>query len=125
MITNFTIQKSSTVPFLRVSVTKDGKVPLYQLKKVCEKETIDENAVDLTGATVTVELFKCGRPIVKITPLGTVEVVDAKNGIIEYKWNEADTSLAGIYYVTFVINWGSGVVYRWPTMRESLSVEVL
>lgn len=125
MITNFSIQKDSTVPFLRVSITKDGKVPLYQVKKACEKETIDPNAVDLTGATLSVEIIKCGRPSVKITPLGVAEVVDAKNGIVEYKWNAADTSLAGIYYVTFIVNWGNGVVYRWPTMRESLSVEVL
>lgn len=127
MIGNFIIQLGSTVPWLDVQITQDGFVDMNleaPKMKGCAADCDDSNAIDLTNAQVTFELFKCGRTPARVANQGQVEVLDAKKGLVRYKWAVGDLSTRCLYYGTFVVKFDDGTILRWPYALEQLTIEV-
>ena len=81
---DFHIKKGDLRPTLRITV-KDG----------------NNDAVNLTGATVTFRMKLKGASAYKVNSAATL--VDAPNGVVEYLWSGTDTDTAGIYFAEFRI----------------------
>jgi len=86
--TDFSIKQSNRRPYLRVTLK-------------------DENDVVVNVTTANAVLFSMeARDIV--TPKiarAAATVVDAVNGVVEYRWTAADTDTEGIYFGEFVVDW--------------------
>jgi hypothetical protein len=129
-VSNFQIRKDSNVPYLDVQITKDGSVPLRYVDQgqSCPNATLIDlsNIVDLTDVdSIEFKLKKCGRTPVDASTTGTVEILDAKTGMVRYKWAITDTAVVGLFYGTFVITFTDHSVYRWPKNLESLSIQIV
>lgn len=140
MIANFYIGQNSTIPFLQVSLTKNGVVPLAQqapsYECTSEEAKTDPNLVDLTDAeSVKFEMYKCGRTPLLVATQGEAEIVQGtvtegsitkvtNLGVVQYKWHPDDTSVPGLYYGRFIVTFKDGRNFVWPYQLESLSIEV-
>lgn len=122
----FLIRVGATAPFLQVKITQEGLVDLsFNPPAVgCQSQSYG-TPVDLTNATVRARMFRCGRPPApEVALLGTTEVVDAVNGIVQYKWASGDTLTAGSYYMSFEVVFLDNSKLIWPYMLEMFPIEV-
>lgn len=74
--------------------------------------------LDLTGATgvtLTLEHYEFGFTAIEG---GVCSIVDAENGIVEYTFDQADTSLHGRYSVQFEVNYGTTTELVPPSSDE-------
>ncbi len=66
----------------------------------------DGDAIDLAGATV--EFFMWDREDNKIIDGNAVNIVNASEGKVEYKWNDGETDEKGVYKAEFVATYSDG-----------------
>jgi hypothetical protein len=74
----------------------------------------DQSAVDLTGATVTIAIRSLSSPL-PVTVTGTVSVVSATDGAIQYAPSAADTATPGNYMASWVVVFPGGQRMSFPT----------
>lgn len=55
---------------------------------------------------------------------GVCDILDAKDGIVAYRLEEADLATAGRYFVSFVIDWGGAVATTIPGRAPGLVFDV-
>lgn len=63
--------------------------------------TSDGNAINLSGATVNFIYRIADESLPAVVGTGTVTIVTAASGIVEYAWAAADTATAGEYNAEF------------------------
>lgn len=127
LTSNFQIRKGATVPFLVVQITQSGLVPLFDGHGAdgCGPEGKNPDAVDLTDVwSISFERVTCARFPQPASSQGEVEILDAAQGLIQYKWHPNDTLVADHYYGTFVVTFKDNRILRWPFQREALSIAV-
>ena len=135
MISNFQLQQCSSLPWLELQITTDGRLSLYQQasSQGCAQNTTDPNALDLSDLwSVHFLMFKAGRTRMPVGLSGSACVVvdpergiTAKDGIVRYRWSQVDTSVPGLYYGQFVLTFKDQTVLKWPYQIESLAIEVM
>ncbi|MGZ3772973.1 MAG: BppU family phage baseplate upper protein [Pseudobdellovibrionaceae bacterium] len=124
MISNFQIKAKSTLPHLEVQITKDGRIEMSEPSQCCNGDVALSNVVDLTGTTVKFQMRKCGRTPQDVKLTGAAEIVDAVNGVVQYKWDVNDTYFEGLYTGQFEITFQDNTILVWP-YQQDLIVEVL
>ncbi|MEN8233775.1 MAG: hypothetical protein ABFR89_02490 [Actinomycetota bacterium] len=55
-----------------------------------------------------------------LTAEGAATIVDAPNGVVEYRWAEGDTDMAGDFYASWVVTWSDGTQETFPTIHYDL-----
>lgn len=81
-MSQFFIKRGDTLPLLRRTLELDG------------------TAIDLSAATVKF-LLRAADAGTGAVGAGSVSVIDATGGVVEYSWGAADTATAGSYYGEF------------------------
>ena len=71
----------------------------------------DDNAVDVTGATVVFNMAGGGVP--KVAG-GSVTLVTAASGVVKYVWQSGDTDTPGVYEGEFQVTFVGGKVETYP-----------
>lgn len=69
-------------------------------------EDDDDNAIDLTGATVRFRMSSPGSDSLSVDEQATV--TDAANGTVEYDWSSGDTDTAGHFNAEFAVDYSGG-----------------
>lgn len=77
------------------------------------------NAIDLTGASVTLRLINAETETVKATKTATVS--DASGGVITVQWSSGDLDTAGRFYAEVAITYAGGEV---RTISDKLEIHV-
>jgi hypothetical protein len=98
MIPDYEIKQGTTTPPLKVNLTGRDGLP-----------------ADLKGATVKF-ILNDFRGELKFN--GTCVITNLKTAEVEYQWQIADTEEAAQYEGMFVIDYGSGVVSKFPSHRN-------
>ena len=76
----------------------------------------DNNAVDITGASVVFSMRKKrGTPPKVVEQSATV--VDAANGKVKYSWSVGDTDTPGEYTGEFEVTYGGGGIQTFPNNK--------
>lgn len=100
----FDVKQGSTRPYLRMTLEENGV------------------AVNLTGITSVVFRMRItGATAYKVNAAAVV--VDALNGVVEYRWMAANTDTAGTYNGEFVVTFADASVGIWPS-NGYITVEV-
>jgi hypothetical protein len=95
---DFTIKRGDRLPALRATLLRS-----------------DGTAQDLSAATAQVFIYQDeDQASAAVVGTGTVVVVDAVAGIVEYPWATADTANAGRFLGEFEIQFGAGVRLTFP-----------
>lgn len=89
----FYIKQNDSSPSLRVAL-KDG----------------DGTAIDLLGASVKFYLV----PVGETTPIVNATASILANGIVQYDWDNGDTSTPGTYKGEFEVTYAGGDVETFP-----------
>lgn len=105
LIEMFDIVKDATRPFLQATVT-DGS----------------GTAVDLTGATAVFDM-RDEAGTLKVTA-ASVDIFDATNGKLRYKWAAADTDTVGKFEAEFTVTFDDASILKFPTGPEPITVSV-
>lgn len=100
----FNIKQNDTSPELKVTLV-DG----------------DDNAVDVTGATIVFSM-KSGA-FVKLSEQSAT-IVTASSGIVKYDWTTGDTDTPGTYVAEFEVTFSNGKIETFPNSRAR-KLEVL
>ncbi len=93
----FEIKKNDRRPRWRVQLTANGA------------------PVNLTGASSTKFTMKQGASSPKVNK-GTMTVVDAATGVVEYPWAVGDTTVSGDFNVEVEVDWGGGETQTFPSV---------
>lgn len=72
--------------------------------------TQNEQAVDLTDATVTFKMRRFSNMIVD----ADADVLAAGEGLVEYDWDAGDTDLPGMHEAWFTVEWPDGSLTSFP-----------
>ena len=76
----------------------------------------DENALDLTGASVRFKMKPAPESDVVATPVNGIAVVaDAASGKVQYVWQSGDTAVAGAYVAEWEVTLQGGGVETFPS----------
>jgi len=103
----FVIKKSDLRPALRVQCTHGG----------------DNSVVDLTAASVVFYMKTRGAtPAIKVNGSACV-LIDAANGIVEYRWAGTDTDTVGFYDAEFRVTLPGALPSTFPG-DQYIEVEV-
>lgn len=98
----FTIKQNDTSPSLRTQLLD-----------------ADDQAINLTDATVTLVMKDFNNGIVLNTPMTLVTPV---SGIVQYDWVEGDTASTGTFYVEFKVEYASGALETFPNNSNATIV---
>jgi len=100
----FFMKQNDTSPDLQVTL-KDG----------------DNNAVDVTGATIVFSMSDIGG-VVKVSEQSVTSVTEA-SGIVKYTWASGDTDTPGTYKGEFEVTFVSGAIQTYPnSSAEKLEI---
>ena len=91
----FEIKRNDRRPYWRTTLTENG------------------NAVNVTTATAVTFTMRTGTTI-KINKEAMV-LVDAAEGIVEYRWSAGSTDTAGSYNAEVEVDWGAGITQTFPS----------
>jgi hypothetical protein len=82
----------------------------------------DDNAIDITGATVRFHLRAIGAK--QVTVDSAAVIVAPLDGIVRYDWNSADTDVAGSYQAEFKVTYADASIETFPN-NGYLRVEII
>lgn len=91
----FYVKQNDTAPSIRATL-KDG----------------DDDAIDLTGASVRFHMRSIGGTSAKVDSAATV--VTASSGIVQYDWVAADTDTVGTYQAEFEVTYSDTRIETFP-----------
>lgn len=91
----FYVKQNDTAPSIRATL-KDG----------------DDDAIDLTGASVRFHMRSIGGTSAKVDSAATV--VTAASGIVQYDWVAADTDTVGTYQAEFEVTYSDTRIETFP-----------
>jgi len=94
----FEIKRNDRRPRWRVQLTANG------------------SPANLTGATGTVFTMVDGTVGTPKVDKGTMTVIDAVTGVVEYPWAAGDTDTSGEYNVEVEVDWGGGETQTFPSV---------
>ena len=100
----FFMKANDTSPDLQVTL-KDG----------------DDNAVDVTGATIVFSMAMGG--LVKVSE-HSATIVTASSGIVKYSWAAGNTDTPGTYRAEFEVTFSNGKIETFPN-SAARKLEVL
>lgn len=89
-------------------IKRNDRRPRYRVQL-----TVDENPADITGAAAVRFTMKTGATT-KVNK-GTMTIIDAVSGIVEYAWGALDTDTSGDYNVEVEVDWGGGETQSFPS----------
>lgn len=78
---------------------------------------------NLSGATVTFHMRVKDSPVIRID-LGTVEIDDVAGGKVRYKWQAADTAIAGAYTGEFNAVLADGTKITFPNTKDKILINI-
>lgn len=81
--------------------------------------TDEDGAVNLAGETVTFTLRDTTTGALKVSGAAAI-VIDAANGVVEYRWQAGDTDTAGLYEATWRSVNGVGEAVTYPNVGAQL-----
>lgn len=91
----FYVKQNDTAPSIRATL-KDG----------------DDDAIDLTGASVRFHMRSIGGTSAKVDSAATI--VTAASGIVQYDWVAADTDTVGTYQAEFEVTYSDTRIETFP-----------
>ena len=128
MIGEFQIRQGYTAPWLEIVITKSGyPIRPSDTMNPCVKAATQnsEEPIDLTDKIVTPKMWKCGRTPLEKALAGSLEITDAVNGVVVYKWAPSDTDTVGFFmFGVEVYDPDTGSRLLWPYLKEQLTIEV-
>jgi hypothetical protein len=86
------VVQNDTKPFLQFTILTDGQ------------------ATNITGAVIRFKLRKAGATTNVNSGVDTCDILDATNGICEYKWKTADLAEAGDYEGEVEVTFSDGKI---------------
>ena len=105
-MTDFWIKQNDTFPALQVTLKDE-----------------DGASVNLSGTTVVFNMRDTATETLKINNQ-TATVVDALNGVVEYRWATGDTDTVDSYEAEFEVTYGSGGIETFPNTAY-IEIEVV
>jgi hypothetical protein len=83
----------------------------------------DLSAVDLTGATVALELVQMATSQVIALP-ADIQGTDATLGLVEHAWAAGETDQSGAYFYHWLVTWPSSGPESFPNNSRGLVLSV-
>lgn len=75
--------------------------------------------VDLTDATgITFKMTYRGKKDLTVNTAATIN--DAVTGDVEYRWQEGDTAVPGVYNAEWEVAWNDGTTETFPTLGSEI-----
>ena len=102
----FYLKRNDTTPAIRATL-KDG----------------DGNVINLADATVRFHMRAIDSATAAVDAAGSV-VSPAANGVVEYAWDAADTTTAGMYSAEFEVTYSDGSIETFPN-SDYIRVEIV
>lgn len=125
MFSQFQIPRGATVPYLDIQITEDGRIVQPGVNDLYGCADQKGKGVPLPfGTVIKPHMYKCGRTPTEVALQGTVEILDADNGIVRYKWHPNDLQCACYHYFQFWITFPDGSLLKFPFLLETLVIEV-
>jgi hypothetical protein len=86
-------------------------------------ELSDGAPVDLTGTTVAFSMYSKGDPTTPKVDAVAATIIDAANGVVEYRWTGTDTDTAGSFLGEFTVTFPDTTPQTHPNDRD-LRIEI-